>query len=134
MNANGERYRYEFAPVFKKGNAPCLQVTDRYLAPLVVNKYFFKYDNHGKKELNGYGADMINKILAMLDPEYLANPERVNHIVVTESMSRIKKALEQLGAAMEEYDDRTGSKSEFIFKSTSKNGEVFTSDVKNSLI
>lgn len=133
MNPNGMPYRYEFSRTLKEG-VPCLKVEDNYLAPLVKNTYLFKYEDSGIKELDGYGALMIDKILEMLDTEHPVRSKNVNHIVVTESMSRIKKALEELAAAMEEYDDRTGSKSEFSFISYAKKGEVFTTKTKNSLI
>jgi hypothetical protein len=118
------KYRYEFKRVVK-GGIPCLSMTDKYCEPLLSLETLLKHE--GPKETHGYGAGVIDKILDMLEDK----GNQKQHIVVRESMSKIKKALEDLGEAMEEYDDATGSTSSFSFTSTPTKGDVFTSEMKN---
>ena len=70
IDAN-KRYKY------KRGNKdgkPTLIVIDRYLTPLVESKYEFIFDNKGIKELDGYGALLIEKIIKMLGNERMPTP------------------------------------------------------------
>lgn len=121
MMKNPNKHRYEFSRIVKKG-VPYLQVLDNYLAPIVVNKYLFKYDS--VKELNGYGAQMIDTILDILSADKNIKP--VSYIV-PRPKARLEKALQELQDAMEDYDDRTDSHSSFIFKS-----EELTIETKNN--
>ncbi|MEO7046569.1 MAG: hypothetical protein ABI091_14760 [Ferruginibacter sp.] len=133
MNPNGMKYRYEFERIVKNG-IPYLQVKDNYLAPVVVNTFLFKYEGVCEEQ-NGYGAQMIDRILKMLDTEYSVSSENINHRVFSGSpMDRVSKLLKELEYAIEEYDDRSGSKSKFIFTSFTKYGESFTTEIKNNLI
>lgn len=121
------KYRLEFSRVINKGT-PFLKVVDNYGYPLVVNEYLFEYKNSGVKELNGYGAKMIDDILEIISlatrpaigrPDFIAKKG-------TGNMGLLNRALEDVQFAMESLDDTTGSKSGFMFHTNPKKGEVLT--------
>lgn len=121
------KYRYEFSKVVKEGK-PCLRLIDNYLAPLVINHYDFEFEN--TPELYGYGSEILDLILDIISG--VSKEKNISFIVMRDSMSRVKQAIEEVGEAMEAYDHATGSKSEFAFKSTAIDGQAYTSNFKNS--